>query len=291
MDESDVQQKARLFVSKVDTSKIHEDLSVYLDAVGAKAVYEELDEGESGYTIDVKGAPRITINARESEERKRFTICHEIAHVVLGLPSSHGELPSWSYAKRDFNETLCDMFSAELLMPYASFREKIPDDEPSIEVIEQLALSFKTSFPTAASRYAALVDIPCAFVTIDKGIIRHASRSMPLRNAKIWIAPRTPVMQGSVAHRLRSEGLTKTATEEVPQDIWFSDWKNGGDLWEISRHYARFDQTVSLIWFDEDELPEIETPKNRYNSQSEKDNEFSDLTGELPWPGRSRRKS
>ncbi len=290
MDESDVQQKARLFISKVDTSKIHEDLSTYLYAVGAKVVFEELDDGESGYTIDIKGTPRITINARESEERKRFTICHEIAHIVLGLPSSHSELPSWSYAKRDFNETLCDMFATELLMPYASFREKIPSEEPSIEIIEQLASTFKSSFPAAASRYAALVDAPCAFVTIDKGIIRHASRSMPLRNAGIWIAPRTPVMQGSVAHRLRSEGLSRTATEEVPQDIWFSDWKNGGDLWEISRHYSRYDQTVSLLWFDEEELPEIEPRQNSYSSRSDKDSDYRELTGDLPWPGRSRRK-
>ncbi len=290
MDESDVQQKARLFVSKVDTSKIHEDLSTYLYAVGAKAVYEELDEGESGYTIDVKGTPHITINAKETEERKRFTICHEIAHIVLGLPSSHGELPSWSFAKRDFNETLCDMFATELLMPYTIFRAKIPNEEPSIQVIERLASTFKASFPAAASRYAALVDFPCAFVTIDKGIIRHASRSMSLRNAKVWIAPRTPVMQGSVAHRLRAEGISKTATEEVPQDIWFSDWKNGGDLWEISRHYARFDQTVSFLWFDEDELPEAEPQKSRISSLSDKESDYRELTGELPWPGRSKRK-
>lgn len=290
MDESDVQQRARLFVAKVGTTSINQDLSPYLDAVGAKVVYENLGNGESGYTIDVKGKPRITINKRESEERKRFTICHEIAHIVLSLPSNHQELPSWSYAKRDFNETLCDIFAIELLMPYATFKSKIPDEEPSIQVIEQLASDFKASFPATASRYAALLDLPCAFVTIDKGIIRHASRSMSLRNAKVWIAPRTPVMQGSVAHRLRAEGLDRTAIEEVPQDLWFSDWQNRGDLWEISRHYARFDQTVSLLWFDEDELPQIEPLNVRNGSRSDEASEVSELTGQLPWPGRSKRK-
>ncbi|HWB46115.1 MAG TPA: ImmA/IrrE family metallo-endopeptidase [Hyphomicrobiaceae bacterium] len=290
MDESDVKQKARQFVAKVDITSINEDLSPYLDAVDAKIVYEELGDGESGYTIDIKGKPRIVINKRESEERKRFTVCHEIAHIVLGLPSRHGELPSWSYAKRDFNETLCDMFATELLMPYATFKSKIPNEEPSVQVIEQLASEFKASFPATASRYAALVDLPCAFVTIDKGIIRHASRSSSLRNAKIWIAPRTPVMQGSVAHRLRAEGVDRTATEEVPQDLWFSDWQDNGDLWEISRHYARFDQTVSLLWFDEDELQGIEPPDRRNSFRFDEERGVGELTGELPWPGRSRRK-
>ena len=97
-------------------------------------------------------------------------------------------------------------------------------------------------------------------------------------------------MQGSVAHRLRAEGLNRTASEEVPQDLWFSDWQDSGDLWEISRHYARFDQTVSLLWFDEDELPEIKPRNGRNSSRSDGERGVKELTGELPWPGRSRRK-
>jgi len=288
MDESEVQQKARQFVARVDTSNIQKDLFAYLNEINAKVRYEELADGESGYTLEIKGQPRITINLLEKEERQRFTICHEIAHIVLGLPSHHDDVPSWAYAKRDFNETLCDMFAAELLMPYATFMAKIPSEEPSAEVVEYLASEFKTSFPAAGSRLAALTDIPCAFVTIDRGIIRYASRSTSLRKAQAWIAPKSAVADGSVAFRLRSEGVNQTATREVSQDIWFVDWQKGSDLWEMSRHYASFDQTISLLWFDEADLPDIDVP--RFQRGSSEDEGLSELTGELPWPGRKHRR-
>ena len=179
MDEADVLFKARQFVAAVDTSNIHSDLAVYVETAKAKVIFEELEEGESGYTIMVKGQPRITVNSLETKERQRFTICHEIAHVVLGLASQHEEIPSWGYAKRDINEIWCDVFAAELLMPYERFKAKIKNEgEPSEDLITSLAADFNTSFPAAGSRFAAVTDMPCAFITIDRGIIRYASRSL-----------------------------------------------------------------------------------------------------------------
>ncbi|AMP02061.1 hypothetical protein CAter282_4296 [Collimonas arenae] len=289
MDEADVLWKARQFVASVDTSNIHVDLNAYVDAAKAKVGFEELEDGESGYTINVKGQPRITVNSLETPERQRFTICHEIAHIVLGLVSQHDEIPSWGYAKRDINETWCDVFAAELLMPYDIFRAKIRDEgEPSEELIESLASEFRTSFPAAGSRFAAVTDLPCAFVTIDRSIIRYASRSLSLRKIGAWIAPKSPVPTGSVAHRLRADEVNGSATQEVAQDIWFSDWEKDRDLWEMSRHYARFDQTVSLLWCDEDDISDVEVSRTRLTTYE--NDGLSELTGELPWPGkRSRR--
>src|SRR5450759_1546215 len=113
MDEADIQQKARAFVASVDTSNIQNDLSVYVQKANAKLKKDELGDGESGFTVTRNnGQHIITVNSLEPEQRQRFTVCHEIAHIVLGLPSQHDELPSWSYAKRDINEVMCDTFAA-----------------------------------------------------------------------------------------------------------------------------------------------------------------------------------
>jgi hypothetical protein len=40
--------------------------------------------------------------------------------------------------------------------------------------------------------------------------------------------------------------------------VWFDNWEKGLDLWELSRHYARTDTTISLLWFDGEDLPEVE---------------------------------
>jgi Zn-dependent peptidase ImmA (M78 family) len=289
MDDSDIQQRARSFISKLDTSNIREDLSVYVTAANAKVKKDELGEGESGYTITKpNGKHIITVNSLETEERQRFTICHEIAHIVLGLESSHEEVPSWSYAKRHPNEIACDTFASELLMPYRQWLSAVPKDEPSVEVIQHMAELFGTSFPAAASKFATLSNIPCAFVTMEQGSVRYAARSTALRNAGAWITPRSVIPAGSVAHQMRSSGKSGTRTSEVPQDVWFENWEKGLDLWELSRHYERTDTTVSLLWFDNDDLPEAEL--NRFGTRLEEDEGLSELTGELPWPGRSKRR-
>jgi len=289
MDEVDVRQKARAFIAKVDVSNIREDLSPYVIAVNAKVKKEQLGEGESGYTITKpNGKHIITVNSQETDERQRFTICHELAHIVLDLASSHEEVPSWSYAKRHPNEIACDTFAAELLMPYQQWQSIVPNEEPSLKLIQHMADLFGTSFPAAASRFACLSDIPCAMVTMERGAVRYAARSTALRQAGAWISPRSTIPVGSVAHRIRSSGNSSTETDEVSQDIWFDNWEKGLDLQELSRHYARTDTTISLLWFDSEDLPEVEV--NRFGTRIEDDGGLTELTGELPWPGRSRRR-
>lgn len=289
MDEADVRQSARAFVAKVDVSNIREDLSPYVTAANAKVKMDELGEGESGYTFTKpNGKHIITVNSLETDERQRFTICHEIAHIVLGLDSSHEEVPSWSYAKRHSNEIACDMFAAELLMPYQKWLSAVPKEEPSLELIQYMAELFGTSFPAAASRYASLSDMPCAFITMERGVVRYAARSTLLRQAGAWISPRSVIPEGSVAYRIRSSGSSATETAEVSQDIWFDNWEQGLDLWELSRHYLRTDTTISLLWFDSVDLPEVEI--NRFGTRVEDDGGLAELTGELQWPGRSRRR-
>ena len=289
MDEADIQQKARTFVASVDTSNIQNDLSAYVQKANAKLRKENMGVDASGCTVTRSdGQHIITVNSHEPEQRQRFTICHEIAHIVLGLPSQHNELPSWSYAKRDINEIMCDTFAAELLMPYRMFKDKIPKNEPSIEAIEFLAAEFKASFPATASRYATLIDIPCAFVTMERGHVRYAARSTTLRNIRASIRFNSIIPTGSVAYRLRAAGNSQIETDEIAQDIWFENWEKGLDLWEMSRHYRRFDTTMSLLWFSEEDLPDVEV--DRFGKRVIDDGWLTDLTGELPWPGRSKRR-
>lgn len=289
MDEVEVQQRARAFVAEVDTTNIRNDLSSYLKEVNARVLVEDMGKGESGTTFTMpSGKHVITVNAAETEERQRFTICHEIGHIVLGLASSHQTVPSWSYAKRDLNEVMCDTFAAELLMPYRLWNEIVPADEPSEGVITHMATEFRCSFPAAASRYATLAMFPCAFVTMERGTIRYAARSTSLRRVKAWIAPRTPMPDGSVAQTLREQGVSKIDVGEVAQDVWFQDWESGLDLQELARHYQSSDTTISLLWFYDDDEPKLDL--DRFGARVIDDGGLPELTGELPWPGKKKRK-
>ena len=45
--------------------------------------------------------------------------------------------------------------------------------------------------------------------------------------------------------------------------------------------------TTSVLWFDSEDLPEVEV--NRFGVRVKDDGGLAELTGQLPWPGRSRR--
>ena len=281
MDEQDVIRKAHAFMQGLDLSNIRENLEPYLTKVNARVREEELGPGESGTIAEIKGKLVITVNSNETHERRRFTICHELGHKVLGLNSSHEHVPAWGYVKRDMTEILCDIFAAELLMPHAQFSAASRNREPTLATVLSLMETFKTSFPATGSRFARLTNTPCAFVNMQGGLVRYVSMSTPLRALGARITLKSPIPTKSLAARQRHAKSSEYQDEEVPQDEWFENWPTGLDLIELSRHHEASDTTLSLLWFDEEDAPRMEV--DRFGQKVEEDNGLKELTGELTW--------
>ena len=70
-------------------------------------------------------------------------------------------------------------------------------------------------------------------------------------------------------------------------DVWFSDWTRDGSLLEDARHLKQWDQTVALIWFEDEEVPS-ETLDRRLREEEETG--LAELDGILPWPGKKKRR-
>jgi Zn-dependent peptidase ImmA (M78 family) len=101
VDELSIVLKARSLINKVSPDTIPVPIEAYVQHVGAVLHFDrELGPDEPGWCFQKDGKHHICVNAKDREERQRFTACHELAHIVLGLPSKHVELPWWSYAKR-----------------------------------------------------------------------------------------------------------------------------------------------------------------------------------------------
>ena len=287
MDSHAAVQRARLFLRDVNDPSIPVNLERYAQAANARIRNRTLDDDEAGFTVPRgDGSHVITTNAGDTDERQRFTVCHEIAHIILELPSRHDAVPLWAYAKRDPNERLCDEFAAELLMPHGPWTERASAREPCQAAIEALMAEFVVSYPVAASRFAALAPFPCAFVTITGGVVRHLQRSRDLRRAGAWISSRSNVPDGSAANELRNSRSTGYLERELPQDVWFEHCRPCDYLFELARHFAEFDTTTSLLWYDREDL--VETERDRFGRAVEPDLGLEELTGELPWPGRSK---
>jgi len=209
------------------------------------------------------------------------------AHLHQDFSSSRGaELPLVPYTKRSPNEVLCDVFAAELLLPVRLFKPLADKLDISLAAVDELAGRFEASTMATGSRFATVVATPCAFVLSEKGKVRYASRSKALREANAFIPPGTALPSSSVSERVRTGGKCD-GPEEIMADLWFNDWDRGGVLLEDARYLQRWDQTLSLIWFGDDE--EVPPPKR---SPREEEEEFGlrELDGVLPWPGKKRRR-
>lgn len=290
IDELAIRTAAHQFMAGLDLSTIAQDLSVYTKKVKAKLGTEEMGEGQSGYTLTRRdGSSVIIVNELERRERQRFSTCHEVGHIVLGLKSDHRETPAWSYSKRDENEIACDIFAAELLMPFEDFKRDVDREEPSFELVERLRAKYVVSFSACASRVAAVTQYPCAFVTMSSSVIRHASRSMALRQLNAWIAPKSPIPPGSVARRLVEGQEFSGEDAAVSQDVWFQDWPKGYDLIELAKHYPSYDETFSLVWFEQDSGPDEPVKNFAGVPVAEDDGGLKELDGVLSFSKRVRR--
>jgi hypothetical protein len=290
VDEFDVILRARRVSSRLTANQIGLPLSDYLKAMTALPdgivlrFDSTLSDDQAGHTVLVAGRRCIIVNGNDRPERQRFTACHELAHIVLGLPTEHENAGS-QFARRSPNEVLCDVFAAELLLPCHLFQPLVQDSEFGFAAIEALADDFVASLAATGSRFAAVCDCPCAFVLTHNGTIRYASRSKSLRECGAWIRPNQKVPEASMAAQLI--GFAKVdGPIDVSAEEWFEDWKRGGVLQEDARHFPRWNQTLVLLWFDDDRVPSTSSAAD----DDEEESALRPLDGVPPWPGKSRRR-
>ncbi|EKE21250.1 MAG: hypothetical protein ACD_7C00302G0004 [uncultured bacterium] len=107
----------------------------------------------------------IRVSPFDYDLRKRFTIAHELGHILLNhpFPADFGIIkdpteniigrPDGTFVKSSIEEKEANSFAAELLMPETLIKEKFP--EPLIESLENVDTIAKVDFKV--SRAAMLV--------------------------------------------------------------------------------------------------------------------------------------
>jgi Zn-dependent peptidase ImmA (M78 family) len=287
--EFEAEQKARRFVQDAGISAIPVDLGLYVVKVAGKVSLDVLDPGEAGYTMITGAGPLITINEMDRATRRRFTLCHEIGHLVLDLPSEHGNGPDWSYAKRSPNEVCCDVFAAELLLPVVFFTPLARDLAPDFDAVDDLRVKLFASREATASRLAATCRLACGYVLSEGGKVRHMVRSPALRAAHGWVSRGTPLPASSAASALRG-GSGRSGSATYSGDVWFEGWQDV-ELSESSVFIPEYDQTLTLLHCtDQDELdalPRTGSPEREVDDEN--DAPLKPLDGYPGWSGSGRR--
>jgi hypothetical protein len=287
MDEQDVAMKAREFIAAAGPLAFPVLVDAYARHIGGAVTTEALGEQEDAWSVRLpNGKYQICVNCAHNARRQRFSVCHEVAHVALGIPADHSA-PSWSYARRSPGEIACDVFAAELLLPYKLFKPRVDATYMGLTAVGELADEFEASLISTASRYATFSRELCALVLSEGGKVRYCARSASLRAAGAWVRPGTPLPTDALSARLRA-GTASTGPEEAEPDQWFEDWDRNGSLYEDACHFGQWDQTLTLLWFDNDDLPPPPAERKRWEEETQG---LRELDGILPWTSRNKRRT
>ena len=125
------------------------DLAALCERLGVSRIVED-DVPFSGALRRCGETFEVVCSRYLSPDRRRFTIAHELAHLVLDSNLRRCGLRSGRELER-----LCDMLAAELLMPRGVFF-KLTDDCLSLKSILQASRLFETSLAATSIRFSEL---------------------------------------------------------------------------------------------------------------------------------------
>ena len=145
--ESDVNRAVQIFVKRKLGSS--ESLEVSARKLGVTEIAEDRLSFEGGvFNVPEKGLV-IKLNAESSPTRKRFTLAHELSHLLLGTVPGRRSMCREDPAL----ESACDSIAAELLMPSEQAIGFVRDlGQPSPEKLRAIASRYDVSLRVAAIR-------------------------------------------------------------------------------------------------------------------------------------------
>jgi Zn-dependent peptidase ImmA (M78 family) len=187
--------------------------------------------------------------------KKRFATAHELGHWVLHERVSQvlactSEDMVKQY-KASVPEVEANYFASALLMPEKLIRPRIRGQQPTFDVVKELATAFSTSLTATAVRFVELSTEYCAVVISENGRIRWGRTSEALEDA-FRIEPGALLPSGSAA----AAAFRGADTSDGPQEIDISTWlRDDGDveleaetICEDARLFAQYGQVLSLLW-------------------------------------------
>lgn len=185
----------------------------------------------------------------QEEGRKRFTICHEIAHFVLpghgvdGCVCKSEDIESWRNGAPEY-EIEANAFASELLLPYKELAPLIQKSKATIAFAKDIARDFGSSLTAACLKCVDVTEEKSAFVYSVAESIKWFRR-----NENFWhyihggkLAPE------SLASRLFKEPI-REQDGAVPAEAWLEDERlpSGSTIWEDSILLPSYNSAITIL--------------------------------------------
>jgi hypothetical protein len=127
----------------------------------------------AGELIPLKdGGMRVHLRATDSEERRRFSLGHEITHTFFPdyKLERHERFEGLigEFNRKNRVECLCDFGAAQLLLPTKLFRPRIQKAGFSIEALQELSKDFRSSLEATGIKMVGQSPEDSAFVVWEE---------------------------------------------------------------------------------------------------------------------------
>lgn len=224
-------------------------------ALGAEIVVGDLDGAAARLTRNGDRAVIRVSKKIDNEGHRRFSVAHELGHLVLKHPGDHvvlcaeGDLHDFG-GKRAVREAAANAFAAELLMPAVLARKRCEVSPVHFNLVRGLAADFKTSLTAAAIRFVQLTSERCALVYSEDGCRRWFARS---ENFWPFLEIGQALSPSSLADDFFKKGVVPDRSETIDADAWSTAAAEKG-LEEIREHSVALpslNAVLSLLWIPE----------------------------------------
>lgn len=108
-----------------------------------------------GWCLQFDDRAIIRVNSDMPDVRKRFTLAHELGHLIYGVKAVVGEFVN-PFGRKNKEEKIIDRFAAELLLPERKVLDAITEIPVTAKVLREFAKKAKVSQSTVALRVASL---------------------------------------------------------------------------------------------------------------------------------------
>jgi Zn-dependent peptidase ImmA (M78 family) len=222
--------------------------------LGVELVETEM-KGANGQLIARPDGATIVLPQHVTDPaERRWTIAHELGHLVLGHPAlPAGELCRPRVRRRRGDrrhyEDEADGFAAALLIP-DSILAAVCDVRPmTLHVPSVLATVCGIPWAASAARLMQVTWRVCAVIVSQHGVIHGGWLSLPfamLCAGRIYRDD--PVRPGSLAHRFFDTGEPCGPPALVPASAWLGEVGAELQLQEHSQACPTDDAVVTMLW-------------------------------------------
>jgi hypothetical protein len=180
---------------------------------------------------------------------QRFSIAHEIGHMVLGHETSAPEAVCEPTPRTDTREAEANAFAAELLMPELLVRRRCEVSPVSFGIVREIARDYQVSLLAAALRFVELTSERCALVFAKSRRVAWVARSASFGPR---IPSGMPLDQASVAIDFFTKGSLYGGCQPVPADSWLDDSVAGDvEIMEDTARVPEMNAVIALLWIPE----------------------------------------